>query len=499
MAFYLIVAIISIVWIIREYNQFTRRHRDEQKYRMLIDGLSEAYFEMDRNGNVLFLDGAVSDIFFTEVNQAKNIGIQELLTDNSKEKFSDLLTEIIDTHTPKRDIRLSYFNGDGSIKYVLCTLFPINGPSGALKRIAGVFQDITLQVNLEQSLKENEQRYRSLFDYNPKAVFSFDLMGNFTATNPVCEDYTGYSASEFANLSFEDITMAEDLAKTKLHFEKAANGVPQNYETRVIRKNNEILDVEVTNIPILVDGVVIGVYGISDDITEYKRTQEFLRRSEKLTVVGELAAGMAHEIRNPLTPMKGFVQLLQQSESTNDKRYLDIILSETLRIEKIINQYLSFARAEIAIFKDIDLSELLVQVIQLLTPQATMNNVEILLNCQSCIPPIEGDKSQLEQVFVNLLKNSIESMPNGGEILLNAYSATSGQISIQVIDHGNGIPSDRIAKLGEPFYTTKEKGTGLGLMTCYKIIGNHNGRIHIESTLGKGTNVTVKLPVKTRI
>ena len=137
-------------------------------------------------------------------------------------------------------------------------------------------------------------------------------------------------------------------------------------------------------------------------------------------------------------------------------------------------------------------------VVTLINTQSILNNVQIFVYFDSNLPMISCEKNQLKQVFLNLLKNSIEAMPNGGNIDVKVTGQEEGKISIQIIDQGIGIPKDRLSTLGEPFYTTKEKGTGLGLMTCYKIIEGHNGTLTIQSELNEGTTIEIILPTITQ-
>lgn len=233
---------------------------------------------------------------------------------------------------------------------------------------------------------------------------------------------------------------------------------------------------------------------ISRDITERLETEELLRKSEKLAVVGQLATAIAHEIKNPLTAMKGFMQLLKSTENENNQRYINIVSSEIERIENITNEFMTVAKPQVVKIQPNDISLLIDQVLILLQPQAMMNNIQIRTDFTPGIPLVPCEANQLKQVFVNILKNAIESMPMGGEILIQIDKLDNDQIGIRFIDQGCGIPKERIPYLGEPFYSIKEDGIGLGLMICYKIIETHHGKIFIESEVNKGTTVEITLP-----
>lgn len=232
---------------------------------------------------------------------------------------------------------------------------------------------------------------------------------------------------------------------------------------------------------------------IGQDISERKRAEEMIIRSEKLSIVGQLAAGVAHEIRNPLTSLKGFVQLMQNKVSGYD-HYFSIMLDELERINFIVSEFLVIAKPQSVQFQPKDPETILHSTILLLNSQAIIHNVEIIVHADPNLPKINCDENQIKQVFINILNNSIDSMSEGGTIHVELRVTDDGNLLMRFTDEGCGIPQDRITRLGEPFYTTKEKGTGLGLMVTYKIIENHAGKMKIYSELGKGTTVEIFMP-----
>ncbi|MGG1675470.1 ATP-binding protein [Neobacillus sp. NRS-1170] len=236
---------------------------------------------------------------------------------------------------------------------------------------------------------------------------------------------------------------------------------------------------------------------IGKDITDRKeQTDRLLQKSEKLALLGQMAAGIAHEIRNPLTSIKGFIQLFKANQQQDE--YFDIVLAELERINSIVSEFLFLAKPTAAVFIEKDVTVLINDVITLMNTQSILNSVEIFVDIEGEIPTITCEENQLKQVFLNLLKNAIESMPDGGNIFVKVKEREEGNISIKITDQGIGIPIERITTLGEPFYTTKEKGTGLGLMTCYRIIESHNGKLLIQSEVNQGTTIEIVLPTITQ-
>ncbi len=236
-----------------------------------------------------------------------------------------------------------------------------------------------------------------------------------------------------------------------------------------------------------------GLLTIGRDITQQKAAETMLIRKEKLSVLGELAAGIAHEIRNPLTSIKGFVQLMKESKNTPKEHY-QIILSELERINQIVSEMLVLSKPQSKTFLPFKIKDLVDHVLKITSHEATMYGINISILDKSINKILFGDINQLIQVFINIIKNSIDAMPKGGNINLSIEDTLDGKVKIKVIDTGVGIPKERLEKIGEPFFTLKEKGMGLGLTISNKIIHEHKGTMEITSEVGKGTKVEILLP-----
>jgi PAS domain S-box-containing protein len=250
--------------------------------------------------------------------------------------------------------------------------------------------------------------------------------------------------------------------------------------------------------PVIENGKVSRIVEISRDITGEIKTQEMLLEQEKLSSVGKLAAGVAHEINNPLTAVLTNSMLLLEELNEEDPMYEDLkgIADETLRCRQIVRGLLEFARQEAPAKVEIDLNKIVSSVVGLVRKQFSFNNITIDTNLYDEMPLIRLDKDQLQQVIVNILMNSMESIERGGEIRMEtSYDDKAGTVLLRIKDSGRGIPEDIKLKLFDPFFTTKETGTGLGLSISHGIIQRHGGRISFESQAGKGTTFTIELPV----
>ncbi|MCY8505332.1 PAS domain-containing protein [Bacillus atrophaeus] len=257
---------------------------------------------------------------------------------------------------------------------------------------------------------------------------------------------------------------------------------------------NRLIYTEMVCIPTTFFGET-AVQVILRDISERKQTEELMLKSEKLSIAGQLAAGIAHEIRNPLTAIKGFLQLMKPTMEGNE-HYFDIVFSELSRIELILSELLMLAKPQQHAFKEhLNLKKLISEVTALLETQANLNGIFIKTAFQRDSIFINGDQNQLKQVFINLIKNAVESMPDGGTVEIDT-TEDEHSVHVTIKDEGEGIPEKVLKRIGEPFLTTKEKGTGLGLMVTFNIIKNHQGTIQVDSKPEKGTAFKISFPKK---
>lgn len=233
---------------------------------------------------------------------------------------------------------------------------------------------------------------------------------------------------------------------------------------------------------------------------ELRRTQKELVKNEKLAVLGEMAAIVAHEIRNPLTAVKGFSQRMKRKAPGNEsiERYSRIIVEEVDRLDEVIADVLDFARRAAPKWEDVDVVGVIQQTVDLLSGGIENANVVLSLELPENLPVIRGDSGQLRQVFLNICSNALQAMPEGGALGIEV-TCQDGWIHVTIQDTGCGIPEDKGEKVFQPFYTTRTHGTGLGLALAQHIIDDHGGHIGFESELGQGTTFRIDLPVKTSV
>ncbi len=252
---------------------------------------------------------------------------------------------------------------------------------------------------------------------------------------------------------------------------------------------------EVSSSSIILATLIAIIYLIENMNEQMEMRQELIRR-EKMDVVSQLAASVAHEVRNPMTSVRGFMQLMQ-NESLTEKQdmYITISIEELDRAQGIITQYLDLARPQTNPFETIDLTSVIHQSINVMQSYAVLNSIHITHQVEESLE-IVGFKLEIQQVLINIIKNAIEAIKSEGEITISAANQSNGFVSIHIEDNGVGMTEEQIKKLGSPYYSTKEKGTGLGLTLCHHIVKQMGGQIVIESELNKGTCFTINLPAK---
>lgn len=387
-------------------------------------------------------------------------------------------------------IRLRYHHPDGSIRHLEMMGELLSGHGTETKRVVVATRDITVKTQSLEKLRRSEDLYRLISENSQDFITLSDADGMIRYASPGVSRLLGYDP--------EEVTGKHRLFLYHPDHRKDGEVTPENEShvapVRCMHKNGHSIWIEMSVKRIMDETGELSQYlGIGRDITERMAAEELVHQSEKLTLTGQLAAGIAHEIRNPLTAIKGFLQLLDGG-FTLRKEHVAVMSSELMRIEGILNELLLLAKPHELKFYRQDVNQIVHQVVTLMETEANMKNVVLHYHPWGESLPVACDENQLKQVFINLIKNGMESMPGGGELIVHTESRDQ-KAAVIFTDCGSGIPEDILKRIGQPFLTTKEKGTGLGLATSFSIIENHNGNVKVKSELGKGTEFTVQLPL----
>ncbi|MGB9756399.1 MAG: PAS domain S-box protein, partial [Candidatus Bathyarchaeales archaeon] len=414
---------------------------------------------------------------------------------------------------------------DGKPRILQVSASPLWNEKGEYEGALGIIMDVTERRKMEEKLKESEERLKRLIEYAPDAIYINDLQGRFIDGNKQAEALIGYKKEELIGKSlFEAGIFPEKcLPKIKEAIETNMRGEkygPEEFE--LIRKDGRAVFAEISAFPIISSGK-IEVIGIARDITERKQmqqkleeyaqhleelveqrtkalkeAQEQLIKSERLAAIGQVAAMVGHDLRNPLTGIKGAVYYLKNKfgpcMDENVREMLKLIEENVDYANNIVSDLMEYSR-EIKL----ELTET--------TPKAivteTLSTVEIpkeiqILDLTQDSPKIKVDIDKMKRVFGNIVRNAVDAMPKGGKISITSKES-DGNVEIAFTDTGTGIPKDVLEKIWTPFFTTKSKGMGLGLPICKRLVEAHSGKITVESKIGEGTTVTVTIPIESKI
>jgi two-component system, NtrC family, sensor kinase len=382
-------------------------------------------------------------------------------------------------------------------------------------------EDIKLVYNLSGYVAvaiENSMLYRSekekafalsrLKDFSENIIESInigliavDREGKITNWNSALEELLAISREDAVGLYISNV-FDEDLLNT-IHNATGTLGwdlgeVHNIYRYKTVSRDSRELVVNIALSPLEAkDASLRGSLILIEDITARVRLEEQMRETDKLSSIGLLAAGVAHEVNTPLTGISSYVQMLLSQIPTTDSKYtvLEKIKRQALRASEIVNNLLNFSRTANVEFSELDVNRVLDDTIQLLEHQFRNTQVQIMRQFGDGLPNTIGNANKLQQVFMNLLLNARDAMPNGGTLTISTQSSES-MLFIDVSDTGEGIATENITKIYDPFFTTKGvgQGTGLGLAVSYGIIQEHKGRIFVESKPGQGTRFRIKLP-----
>lgn len=408
-------------------------------------------------------------------------------------------TVIVGTYVVMYTIIVFHFNilQDRPAFHVQYVSFVILGVilGGVLLESYGKLYRVHQQLStMYKLLWDSEANYRLIAENTSDLIMVVRRDHTISYFSPSHQSVLGFKQSDLEKSVLCGFIHPEDVNMYKQTIEKMFNHKKSyTLEFRMKHSEGQWVEFESRCKPVVGEnGQIEQIVIISRDISERKKAEELLLQSEKLSIVGELAAGVAHEIRNPLTTIKGFVQLNKVVGGST--QYNDLVLSELSRIEGITSELLSLGKPQAVQLTEKNVQELVENTIQILSPQALMNDVRFHLKGEEKPITITCEQNQIKQVFLNVLKNAIEAMKEGGDINIEIRKIGDKECLISFQDHGCGIPEELQPRLGEPFYSLKEKGTGLGLMICHKIIKQHHGSIVYKSKVQEGTTVEITIP-----
>lgn len=359
---------------------------------------------------------------------------------------------------------------------------------------------------LARALRESEERYRLITENINDAIFLFDLQGHLVFSNPRGAEIARYPLEELQGLPLSSLLTSESAQQAYARLEAVQTGqeVPPFFEAEVIRKDCSRVWVEANLTSVVKDGRVVGRLGVMRDITERKRLQEQLVQAEKVAAMGQLLAGVAHELNNPLTVVLAQADLLRERlEGVALGTRAETIAHAARRCARIVKNFLTLARQRPPERQHVSLNNVVQEAVELLAYLLRVDNVKVALDLAPDLPRLWADPHQLHQIVVNLVTNAHHAMratpPPRRLTLATRFDPAGRRVSLAVADTGPGIPPEIQSRIFEPFFTTRPpgEGTGLGLSLCLGVIESHGGEIRVESQPGQGATFVVELPVQT--
>jgi two-component system nitrogen regulation sensor histidine kinase GlnL len=353
------------------------------------------------------------------------------------------------------------------------------------------------------------QFYANIIDSVGDGVMALDPAGRIILMNPAAEELSGLSHRMAEGVAFSDIFRGEALLLELVAKATATGMSVSDHENILLRRSGHPSPVSVTVSPLLDrSGANLGMIVVLRDLTSIRELEEAVRHADRLSGIGTLAAGLAHEIKNPLGGIKGAAQLMgQEIDPGSDLHdYLRVMLKETERVNHIVEELLHLATPRKLRLEAVNPHKVLDDIILLQKEVARSKHIALRTDFDPSIPPILADEELLTQLFLNLIKNALEAVGSNGEVRVTSRvvaeyrmnqkgEGRSRMVSIEVRDTGPGIGREQLEQLFTPFFTTKSGGTGLGLAICQKIVAEHRGMIKVDSEPGCGTAFAVLLPL----
>ena len=388
----------------------------------------------------------------------------------------------------------------GEVRFVHEEVEVIANAKGQPVRLLGTVHDITDRKKAEERIKSSEERFRLVFEHAPDGYILTDLNGTTVDVNRSFVEMLGFEKDEWLDQRFGEMGIlpgGEVRRFAEVLGPKVEGKETSLAESTLIRKDGNHVQAEIRWVPITLGGEKM-ILGIVRDITEAKKAEQRLIRSEKLAGIGTLVSGIAHEVNNPLTGVTGYAEaILDEDDPRLIKDHARKIVDAAGRASEIVRWLSRYSREGMDLnMIDMDLNDIIQESLEAIRITQKPQNIDIVADLGD-IPPVEGSHHALQQVFINLLQNSVDALGNGGRIVLSTR-AKGDLVEAEISDTGIGIPEEQLSQVFDPFFTTKDvgKGTGLGLYVVSMIVKRHRGSIDVTSSEGEGTTITLTFPAK---
>ena len=485
----------------RELKQEVRR--SEYRYRDLLENATDFIFTLDNDGQFVFLNNRFSSLTGYLKEHWLGRSFQDLIHAADRIRIGSHYEMIQQGRARIFESRINH--SQNHIVYVSFSISPIL-EKGTIKGAMGIGRDNTEQRMMEQEILELKNFNESIIQSMEAGLLTIDLDGKITSLNQVGEKITGWNEKEIVGNFFETLLSPERMeilpSDTRLN-----RLPPYSREAALVSKTGKKISIGYTATDrIDNEGKKVGTIISFRDMTELKQMQTELFRMDRLASLGVLASGIAHEIKNPLAGIKTMAQACEEEIDNGDPRreYLIRIGKQVNRLDDLLKTFFAYARPKPPDRRPCQLSDILADLNPLLDKKLSKQKIVYRQQLPKDLPDVLVDAQQLQQVFLNLILNAVDAMPEGGSLIItadhvNSYGMQIAQkmensVEVHVKDTGVGITEEQRDTIFDPFFTTKSTGLGLGLSIVYRIIDEHHGRIHVQSELNKGTDFIIELP-----
>ncbi len=475
--------------------------QSEERYRSILEEMEDSYFEVDLGGHITFVNSsACRDLGYSE-EELIGMSYKQFTAEDHIEAVHQVFSEVYRAGTPNKGFSWKTARKDGIHGYAETSVSPLRNDEGEIIGFRGVGRDIAERKQAEEALRAQTAYFQQLFDSSPDAIVMMDTDDRVIRVNRGFEALFGYGSEEVRGRSLNEFVIPENHEEeSSISSRTVLQGGVVRKETVRRRKDGSHVDVSVVGYPIELDGRMEGMYVTYTDITERRQQAEQLMMADRLASVGEMAAGAAHELNNPLTSVLGFSQLIMERGVPEDIREdLEVIHNEARRAAQVTKDLLTFARKHAPMKQPNQVNDIIEDVLRLRSYEHKLSNIRVKKRFARTLPEVKTDYFQMQQVFLNIIVNAEQVMAqtNNGGTLTITTRMQNGNVVASISDDGPGISREHLGQIFNPFFTTKEpgKGTGLGLSICFGIVNEHGGRIHARSETGEGATFSVELPV----
>jgi len=487
----------------------SQKKQMEEDYKRLFEHVGCGVFISSKEGKFLDANQALINMLGYESKEAfleMDITKDLYLRPEDRRKFR----ELIERDGKVIDYEVDFKRKDGKAIPMLLTAHVRYDQQGKILGYEGINVDQTQRKQMENELKEAHDFLNNIIKSSPNAIIATDMKGDIMLWNQAAEEILGYRAEEVVGkMNIRKIYpegMAKEIMKMMRSEEYGGLGKLRSYPMLQVRQDGEIIEGNLSaTIMYDAQGKEIASVGIFVDLKErlsmerrLRDTQEQLLQSEKLAAMGKLTSQIAHELNNPLYGIMNTLELLKTEISADSKRrkILDMALSETVRLTDLLRKMLSFSKPDEEEKQPADVNEILDEILLLVRKQLLENSIRLSSSFFEGLGKVYASKNKLRQVFLNMISNAMDAMPEGGTLTVRTLGK-GDQVHIEITDTGVGIREENINKIFDAFFTTKDsvKDVGLGLSVCYGFIQEHGGDIRVASKLGSGTTFTIILPL----